>query len=73
MRTALIALLALLLAAAPAAAQKQSERVQRVYRDYRDDGVVTACKHERAALKETLDDLPASADVETPDLRPVLG
>jgi hypothetical protein len=71
-RPALIALLALLTLAAPAAAQEQSKRVQRVYRDYRDDGVIAACKHERAALKETLDELPDSADLDTPDLRPAL-
>jgi hypothetical protein len=71
-RTALIALLALLIAAAPAAAAEQPPRVKAVYRDYRDDGVIDACKHERAALKETLDDLPDSADLETPDLRPAL-
>ena len=69
----LIALLALLSAAAVARAQSERPKsVELVYRDYRDDGVIDACDHTKKALKKTLDQLPAEADIETPDLRPAL-
>ena len=73
---ALAALLTLLAVTASAWAQDDdSERpkgVQKVYRDYRDDGKIEACDHTKKALQRTLDDLPEEADVETPDLRPIL-
>ena len=69
----LIALLALLSVAAVARAQSERPKsVELVYRDYRDDGVIDACDHTKKALKKTLDQLPAEADIETPDLRPAL-
>ena len=69
----LIALLALLSVAAVARAQSERPKsVELVYRDYRDDGVIDACDHTKKALQKTLDQLPAEADIETPDLRPAL-
>jgi len=72
----LIVLLAALFLAVPAWGQDLSDErqkaVDKVLRDYRDDGVIEACDHTRRALRDTLDTLPAEADVETPDLRPAL-
>src|SRR5918998_2510412 len=72
----LVALFVLLSAAAPAAAQEltdeRQEAVDEVLRDYRDDGVIDACDHTRRALRDTLEQLPPEADIETPDLRPAL-
>ena len=72
----LIVLLAALLLAVPAWGQDDEEErakaVDKVMRDYRDDGVIEACDHKRRALRDTLDELPAEADIETPDLRPAL-
>jgi len=69
----LISLLALLAVAAVARAQTERPKgVERVYRDYRDDGVIDACDHTERALQRTLDQLPAEADIDTPDLRPAL-
>jgi cobalamin biosynthesis Mg chelatase CobN len=72
----LIVLLALVAVAAPAWSQddttERSKAVKKVYRDFRDDGVIEACDHTEKALQKTLDELPAEADVETPDLRPAL-
>jgi hypothetical protein len=72
----IVALLALVSVAAPAWAQELSderqEAVDEVLRDYRDDGVIEACDHARRALRDTLEQLPPEADVETPDLRPAL-
>ena len=71
--SALIALLALLLLAAPAVAQQERPRgVQDVYDDYEDDGVIEGCEHTERALQRTLDGLAPEADVDTPDLRPML-
>ena len=71
--TGLIALFALLAVAAVARAQSERPKsVELVYRDYRDDGVIDACDHTQRALQKTLDQLPAEADVDTPDLRPAL-
>jgi hypothetical protein len=69
-----LVLAALALVAAPAWGQddERPKPVKKVYRDYEDDGVIEACDHTRAALQQTLDDLPPEADVETPDLRPAL-
>ena len=72
----LVALLALVVITAPAWGQddadERSKASKKVYRDYRDDGVIEACDHTQKALQETLDELPAEADVDTPDLRPAL-
>src|SRR5829696_7378945 len=72
----LLALLALLAIAGPAWSQDsesdREEAVDEVLRDYRDDGVIDACDHTRRGLRDTLEDLPPEADVETPDLRPAL-
>ena len=72
----LIVLLAALLLAVPAWGQDDEEErakaVDKVMRDYRDDGVIEACDHKRRALRDTLNELPPEADVETPDLRPAL-
>ncbi len=72
----LAALLVLLVCAVAARAQdddpERGKAVQEIYEDYRDDGVIEACDHSKRALKKTLDQLPDTADVETPDLRPAL-
>lgn len=72
----LAALLVLLVPAVAARAQdddpEKGEAVEEIYKDYRDDGVIEACDHSKRALKKTLDQLPDTADVETPDLRPAL-
>jgi hypothetical protein len=72
----LVVVLAALLLAVPAWGQddeeERAEAVDKVMRDYRDDGRIEACDHERRALRDTLNELPPEADVETPDLRPAL-
>ena len=72
----LAALLVLLVCAVAARAQdddpERGKAVEEIYKDYRDDGVIEACDHSKRALKKTLDQLPDTADVETPDLRPAL-
>jgi hypothetical protein len=72
----LIVLFAALCLVVPAWGQDQdderAEAVDKVLRDYRDDGVIEACDHTRRALRDTLEQLPPEADVETPDLRPAL-
>jgi hypothetical protein len=72
----LVVLFALLALAVPAWSQDDEEErakaVDKVLRDYRDDGVIDACDHTRRALRDTLEELPPEADVETPDLRPTL-
>src|SRR5215218_7361668 len=72
----LAALLMLFAVTAPAWSQddddERSKAVKKVYRDYQDDGRIEACDHTKKALRKTLDDLPEEADIETPDLRPVL-
>lgn len=72
----LIVLLAALFLAAPAWGQddddERAKAVDKVLRDYRDDGVIEACDHTRRALRDTLEQLPPEADIETPDLRPAL-
>jgi hypothetical protein len=72
----LIVLFAALCVAVPAWGQDDEEQrakaVDKVLRDYRDDGVIDACDHTRRALRDTLKQLPAEADIETPDLRPAL-
>jgi hypothetical protein len=73
---ALIVLFAAFCLAVPAWGQddeeKRAKAVDKVLRDYRDDGKIDACDHTRRALRDTLKQLPAEADIETPDLRPAL-
>lgn len=72
----LIVLFAALCLAVPAWGQElddeRQKAVDKVLRDYRDDGVIEACDHTRRALRDTLEQLPPEADIETPDLRPAL-
>jgi hypothetical protein len=72
----LVVLLTALIVAVPAWGQSDEEErakaVDKVLRDYRDDGVIDACDHKRRALRDTLEQLPPEADIETPDLRPAL-
>lgn len=56
----------------PEPREERSDEVRDIYRDYRRDGAIEGCDHERGDLRDALDGLDAQADLETPDLRPLL-
>jgi hypothetical protein len=58
--------------ATPEPTPERSDEVKAIYRDYRRDGELNACKHEKADLKEALQDLTDEDDAENPDLRYLL-